>query len=157
MKKIALSLSLVLVLSLSFTACQGDQKKEKSEVEELQEQFDKTMKESIAIHDEVMPKMSEINSLLAELETQSPKMEEEEYQRVSTQLQEAHMEMMSWMKSFSNEFDRKEVNSGIESEDIDELKTKNEVLENLKTSAEKMRENILTSLKYGNELKERYQ
>lgn len=157
MKKIALSLSLVLFVSISFTACQDEKKKEKSEVEILQEEFDKNMKETVAIHDEVMPKMAEINKLLSQLEINSSKMEKEEYERTSAQLQEAHSEMMSWMKYFSEKFDSKEVNSGITSEDRAELREKNEVLKELKIAAENMRDNILESLQKANELNKTYQ
>lgn len=157
MKKIALKLSLVLFVSLSFTACQDDNKKEKTEVETLQQKFDKNMKETVAIHDEVMPKMAEINKLHADLEVQSPKMDDEEYQRASAMLEEAHMEMMSWMKKFSNSFDSKEVNSGISTENVDDLKAKNELLDQFKTSAESMQTNINRSLEYGRELHKRYE
>jgi ABC-type oligopeptide transport system substrate-binding subunit len=156
MKKIALSLSLVLLISMSITSCGEEPKKEKTEVEMLQEKFDMNMKETIAIHDEVMPKMSEINNLLSELEMQSPKMNQEEYQLTSSRLQESYMQMMSWMKKFSANFDTKEVNSGITSEKIDVLKEKNEQLSGLKKEAEEMRNNVLSSLKSGKELAKKY-
>lgn len=155
-KKIAQSLSLLMIVSLSFTACQDDKKNEKTEVSELQEKFNKNMKETIAIHDELMPKIIEINQLLTDLEIQSTKMDRDEYNRASAELQEAHGEMMSWMKEFSNYFDKDEVNSGITTEDIDELKAKNEQLDRIKKLAKQMQNNINRSLKNGHALYERY-
>ena len=155
MKRITKNLSMLIILALSFTACQEDQ--QKKQIKELQEMFNTTMKETVAIHDEVMPKMSEISKLQSELEEQSPKMNEEEYQRANDELARSYQEMMTWMKEFSNNFDSKEVNSGITTEDIDELKSKNETLNSLKASAEEMRDQMEKSLKYAYKLKERYQ
>ncbi|GGE38113.1 hypothetical protein [Psychroflexus planctonicus] len=157
MKKIALSLSLILLVSLSFTSCQDENKKDEPEVEELQKKFNEKMKETIAIHDEVMPKMTKINLLLTNLEKESAKLPEDEYNEAMGLLQESHEEMMSWMKKFSNYFDSKEVNSGISIEDIDELKAKNEMLNSFKESAEEMQKNMNRNIENAQELFDRFQ
>lgn len=145
MKKNTLNLSLILILMLSFIACEQD----KSEVKQLQKEFDTTMEETIKIHDEVMPRMVEINELLTELDIRSKKKDTVGFKENTEQLESAHKEMMSWMKSFSASFDRHEVNSGITTENIEELKAKNKLVEEYKASAEKMKDNVDKSITEG--------
>lgn len=150
MKKVALQLSLVLLVSFGFIACEEDP--QKKEIAELQEEFDAKMKETIAIHDEAMPKMGEISNTLQKLEVVQEELDQEEYLRTTEYIEKAHNQMMQWMKDFSNTFDKEEINSGIKSQDIDELKQKHEQLDQIKKDAETMNQSIKESLRYGSEL-----
>jgi len=74
------------------------------------------MKKVMAIHDEVMPKMSTIGSLvgkLSELENDSTAMGKE-YEEARIELQDAHKSMMDWMKGFGDRFDSDEILNGKE-------------------------------------------
>lgn len=67
----------------------------------------------MAIHDEVMPKMSTIGKLVGELK---PKVDSTEmgqqYEVAMKDLQDAHKTMMDWMKSFGDRFNYEEILEG---------------------------------------------
>lgn len=157
MKKIALSLSLVLLISLSFTSCKNEEAKaEANQVKEMQTEFDSIMKETIAIHDEVMPKMIKINEHLTNFDLISKRVDKEEFTEVTTNLENGSKAMMSWMKKFSGSFERNEVNSKITIQDQDSLKMKLKTLKEFKKSAEDMKEQINTSIDYAEEIFRKY-
>jgi hypothetical protein len=117
--------------------------------------FDAQMKQTIQIHDDVMPQMSKINSMITELESEKEELESAE--EVNTQLvgkhdaaiadlQNAHDLMMSWMKNFSSSFSRTEINTGLQAKDKDSIKAKVELLEMQYNSAEEMKAAINSSL-----------
>jgi hypothetical protein len=85
--------------------------KEKKEAEDTLTQ----MKEVMAIHDEVMPKMGTIGKLVAELK---PKIDSTEsgiaYEVAMKDLQAAHRSMMDWMKGFGDRFTSDEILKGAE-------------------------------------------
>ena len=85
--------------------------KEKKEAEDTLTQ----MKEVMAIHDEVMPKMGTIGKLVAELK---PKVDSTEsgiaYEVAMKDLQAAHKSMMDWMKGFGDRFTSDEILNGAE-------------------------------------------
>lgn len=73
------------------------------------------MKEVMAIHDEVMPKMGKIGNLVAELRKKidsdaggAPE------KKAMEDLQEANKSMMDWMQSFGSRFDSDEILNGKE-------------------------------------------
>ncbi len=100
--KYAIFTTLTLVFILS---C-----KEKKETETLTQ-----MKEVMAIHDEVMPKMGTIGKLVGELK---PKIDSTEtgiaYEMAMKDLQAAHKSMMDWMKGFGDRFTSDEILNGAE-------------------------------------------
>lgn len=71
------------------------------------------MEEVMAIHDEVMPKMSTVGKLVAELK---PRVDStatgQEYGRAMKNLQDAHESMMQWMQGFGNRFNSQEIMEG---------------------------------------------
>ena len=157
MKKIALSLSLVLLMSLSFTSCKNEgAKAESNQVKEMQTEFDSIMKETIAIHDEVMPKMIKINEQLTKFDMNSKQIKKEEFTEATSGLKEGSKAMMSWMKKFSGSFKRNEVNSKIKIQDQDSLKMKLKTLKEFKKSAEDMKEKINSSIEYAEEVYSQY-
>ncbi len=71
------------------------------------------MEEVMAVHDEVMPKMSEISKLVAELKPMADSTEAgAPYLKAMKDLQAAHTSMMDWMKGFGDRFDHEEIMKG---------------------------------------------
>jgi len=106
MRKIIL---LVLLCPIVFfSSC-----KEEKKIENTQ------MKEVMAIHNEVMPKMSELGRLVGELTSKEKDSTDfrPQYEKGRKDLQEAHKSMMDWMKEFGDRFDHDEVLNGKELSD----------------------------------------
>jgi hypothetical protein len=127
----------------------------KQEQSEDSKTFDKQMKETIQIHDDVMPKMSEINSMISKLESEKEnllKAEEVNSEKVEmhedaiASLKDAHDLMMSWMKNFSDSFSRTEINQGLETTDKDSIKAKLTQLDAQYNSAEEMKKAIVEAI-----------
>ena len=98
-----------LVLSLIIFSC-----KEESKSNQANDSTSK-MEEVMAIHDEVMPKMSTIGKLVAELKPMADTTDQGlQYQKAMTDLQDAHKSMMDWMKGFGDRFDSDEILNGKE-------------------------------------------
>ncbi|WP_297791618.1 hypothetical protein [uncultured Eudoraea sp.] len=99
--KFASFATLILVI---FISCKEKEKKSESLTQ---------MKEVMAIHDEVMPKMGTISKLVAELK---PKVDSTEagmsYGNAMKDLQAAHKSMMDWMKGFGDRFTSDEILNG---------------------------------------------
>ncbi|MBC6997675.1 hypothetical protein [Cytophaga sp. FL35] len=100
MKKV---LFLLIVPFLFLSAC-------KEEKEQTQ------MQEVMAIHDEVMPKMSKLGTLVGELNSKENDSTELglKYREARKDLQAAHKSMMDWMQNFGNRFDPDEILKGKE-------------------------------------------
>jgi len=93
-----------LVLCLIFISC-----KEEKNADTTQ------MKKVMAIHDEVMPKMSTIGTMVGELSSKEDSTAMGlKYQDARKDLQDAHKSMMDWMKGFGNRFDSDEILNGKE-------------------------------------------
>ncbi len=91
---------------LLVTACKTETKKEDNSAK---------MREVIAIHDEVMPKMSEISKLVARLKPMADSTEAGiPYTAAMKDLQAAHQSMMDWMQGFGARFDSDEILNGKE-------------------------------------------
>ena len=102
-------LTLVAVVSLIVFSC-----KEESKKTEANDSTSK-MEEVMAIHDEVMPKMSTIGKLVAELKPKADTTAQGlPYKEAMTDLQDAHKSMMDWMKGFGDRFDSDEILNGKE-------------------------------------------
>lgn len=104
MKKAVRILLLTLIVSV-VSSC-----KEKAEkTSPKNEQMTKVM----AIHDEVMPKMSVLGNLIGELSSKEDSTTSgERYQNASKDLQAAHKAMMDWMQGFGKRFDPDEILNG---------------------------------------------
>ncbi|GGW46703.1 hypothetical protein [Arenibacter certesii] len=71
------------------------------------------MKEVLAIHDEVMPKMGTIGNLISELDEEITKSDTaESYTKARQDLKDAHKSMMDWMRNFGDRFDGEEIMKG---------------------------------------------
>nr|WP_321415779.1 hypothetical protein [uncultured Allomuricauda sp.] len=96
-------ISAVLLLSLS---CKQENKTTEEQTQ---------MKEVMAIHDEVMPKMGAIGKLVGELKSKVDSTEMgQQYEAAMKDLQQANMAMMDWMKDFGDRFDHEEILNGKE-------------------------------------------
>ena len=97
-KKLILILSVIIAVAYS---CK-DQNKENSQ-----------MKDVMAVHDEVMPKMGTISQLVSELDEKiTNDTSSNDYVAAKEELKAAHKAMMDWMKSFGDRFDGDEILNG---------------------------------------------
>ena len=110
--------------------------------EEKKENESSQMKAVMAIHDEVMPKMSTLGSMVKELGSKEDSTKIGlEYKQAKEDLQASHKSMMDWMQGFGNRFDSDEILNG---KALSEEKQKwlNEEEEKIKA----LREQINTSI-----------
>jgi hypothetical protein len=99
---------LAVVLLISSISCK-DEKKEAAKASNEQ------MKKVMAIHDEVMPKMSAMGSIVGELSSKEDSTEIGlQYKAARRDLQDAHKAMMDWMQGFGSRFDSDEILNGKE-------------------------------------------
>ncbi|MCM4166782.1 hypothetical protein KCTC52924_01634 [Arenibacter antarcticus] len=71
------------------------------------------MKEVLAIHDEVMPKMGTIGNLISELDEKiNESNPDNRYSKARQNLKDSHKSMMDWMKHFGDRFDGDEIMKG---------------------------------------------
>lgn len=102
-KKILVLFSLMLFLGIS---CK-EEKKERVASPTPQ------MKEVMAIHDEVMPKMGSFGKLVGQLSTKEDSTAMGlKYKQARVGLQEARKTMMDWMQGFNNKFVFEEIHEG---------------------------------------------
>ena len=95
---------LILILSVLIAATYSckDQNKENSQ-----------MKNVMAVHDEVMPKMGTISKLVSQLDEKiTNDTASDNYAAAREDLKEAHKAMMDWMKGFGDRFDGDEILNG---------------------------------------------
>ena len=96
---------IAIALLLTYVSCK-DEKKETAATNEQ-------MKMVMAIHDEVMPKMSSMGSLVGELSSKEDSTEMGlQYKAARRGLQDAHKTMMDWMQGFGSRFDSDEIFNG---------------------------------------------
>lgn len=107
------------------------------------------MKEVLAIHDEVMPKMGTIGKLMGELDKKIEGGNHvDDFLTAREDLKLAHKAMMDWMKGFGNRFDSEEIMKGkaLSAEKqkwLDEEETKVKSLRDQINSSIKKAENLL--------------
>lgn len=71
------------------------------------------MEQVMAIHDSVMPEMSTISKLVADLKPLADSTEQgQAYRKAMLDLQKAHTSMMDWMQGFGERFDHEEIMKG---------------------------------------------
>ena len=96
--------SIIAIIGLLFTSCKEEKKAPEKRTQ---------MQEVMAVHDEVMPKMSTIGTLISTLK---PKIDTTatgmQYEAAVKDLQNANTAMMDWMHGFGNSFDSDEILDG---------------------------------------------
>ena len=133
-----------LILSLFILAC-----KEEKKSPEMEADISK-MEEVMAIHDEVMPEMSTIGKLVAELKPKADSTEMgQKYDRAMKDLQDAHKAMMDWMRGFGDRFDSDEILKGKELTDQKKM-----WLEEEEEKVKALREQIYSSIDQAQKLLE---
>lgn len=99
---------LAVIILISSISCK-DEKKEAAKASNEQ------MKKVMAIHNEVMPKMSAMGSIVGELSSKEDSTEIGlQYKAARRDLQDAHKAMMDWMQGFGSRFDSDEILNGKE-------------------------------------------
>ncbi|MCM4163890.1 MULTISPECIES: hypothetical protein [unclassified Arenibacter] len=127
-KKLILILSVIIAVAHS---CK-DQNKENSQ-----------MKDVMAVHDEVMPKMGTIGQLVSELDQKiTNDAYSKDYVVAKEELKAAHKAMMDWMKGFGDRFDGDEILKG---KALTEEKQK--WLDEEEAKVKKLKEQINSSIK----------
>ena len=133
---------LVFTVSTLTFSCKQEKKSAGTETETSQ------MEQVLAIHDEVMPEMSTIGKLVAELK---PKVDSTEmgikYGAAMKDLQDAHKAMMDWMRGFGERFDSDEILNGKELTDQKKL-----WLDEEEEKVKALREQIYSSIENAQQL-----
>lgn len=138
---------ILIVVTLVMTLALGCKENKKTDVSLEATQ----MKRVMALHDEVMPKMSGMSSLAGELSSKEDSTEMGlKYKKARRDLQEANTSMMDWMQSFSSRFDSEEI---IEGKELSP--TKKEWLNEEEEKILNVKEKMLTSIKNAKELLEK--
>ncbi|MFS4445713.1 hypothetical protein [Maribacter sp. 2307UL18-2] len=102
-------LVLSIVLSLCMIGCKEEKKTEAAPMVSNQ------MKEVMAIHDEVMPKMGKVGRLVGKLKPMvDTTAQGKRYEKAMKDLQNANTSMMKWMQDFGDQFDSDEIMNGKE-------------------------------------------
>ncbi|ALM08710.1 hypothetical protein SB49_13500 [Sediminicola sp. YIK13] len=136
------ALVIAFVFSLFFLSCKEEKKEPNNNVQ---------MKEVMAVHDELMPKMGKIGRLVGKLNKLEDSTETGQlYKEAKIDLQEANKAMMDWMRELGDRFDYEEIMKGKElteqkqlwlNEEQDKVKELKEKINGSIERAEKLLEN----------------
>lgn len=142
---------LVLAVLLAFQCKETKTESEATAEETLVSKEGASMKAVIAIHDEVMPKMSDISSLVAELKPIADTAAAgDPHIKAMEDLQAAHNSMMDWMKNFGENFSYEETMKGKAL-----TPEKQAILEEEAVKVEEMRSQVEASIAQARELLEK--
>ena len=131
-----MKISYILFALIVIVSCNTSSEKEK--------RFDQLMTEVIEIHDEVMPKMSDISQLISELKKKADTTQTgKAYQEAQSELEESYDFMMTWMSDFSNKFPH---NEEVTDQNESEFDAKLRTLEEEKVEVTLLRDQINTSI-----------
>ncbi len=110
------------------------------------------MKEVMAVHDEVMPKMGQFGKLVGELKGMENDSTEigKKYKEARIQLQDANEAMMDWMQNFGNRFTPDEIMKGAELSE-----QKKQWLDEEEAKVKALREQINSSIENARQLLEK--
>lgn len=98
---------LFLTFGIVAISCKEEKKTEAIPVDNMQ------MKEIMAIHDEVMPKMGKVGRLVGQLKPMvDTTAQGRQYATAMRDLQAANESMMKWMQDFGDQFDSDEIMNG---------------------------------------------
>ncbi|WP_282116719.1 hypothetical protein [Cellulophaga baltica] len=101
MKKLGLILS-VIAISLTYSCKDADTKEAPTQMQQV-----------MAVHDEVMPKMSTIGRLISKIDEKIQETDSTEtLLNAQADLRDANKSMMEWMKSFGDRFESDEIMKG---------------------------------------------
>lgn len=84
-----------------------------------EQEFDVLMQNVIDVHDEVMPKMGEMSSLIKELKTKVDSTSQgQSYAKAQQDIKDAYDYMMTWMSNFSDTFPPVDKEATVDSKEI---------------------------------------
>ncbi|MDN6279632.1 MAG: hypothetical protein L0J45_01365 [Psychroflexus sp.] len=135
----------LLCIAIIAVSCKGNQKSK------IDSEFKKEINKAIEVHDDVMPKMSEINQKIRSLDTLAG-VDSLTIEKSKKRLKDAHEEMMTWMRDFSNAFSTKEIKEGLQTDKADSIKIKTNTAKNYRESALKMKESVNSSIEEAKKL-----
>lgn len=133
----------ILLITIALTTFVTSCKEEKESTQ---------MKEVMAVHDEVMPKMGQLGKLVGELkgmENDSTEMGKQ-YKEARIELQDAHKAMMDWMQNFGDRFNLDEIMKGAELSE-----QKQQWLDEEEEKVKALREQINSSIENAQKLMEK--
>lgn len=144
MKKSTYALLTVIAISSSIlTSC--------NKISEEEKEFDKTMQEVIYAHDEVMPQMTEISTLINDLESKMDTTATgQKYAKAQQDLKNAHDFMMEWMQDFSEKFPHQ--GTKLRDNTPDDLQKQLSLLKEEEKEVKQMRDAVNNSIKQAKEL-----
>ncbi len=135
---------LAFVFLFTLTSCNQLSKEE--------EKFDALMQEVIDVHDEVMPKMGEMSTLIRSLEAKiDTTAQGKKYAKAQQDLKDSYDFMMTWMGDFSNTFPQKENETNADASNLSEQMKS---LEKEEVKVNQLRDQINSSIKNAKELLE---
>ncbi|WP_378172742.1 hypothetical protein [Aquimarina sp. SS2-1] len=127
----------LFIIGIIFTVSCNQLSKEEQE-------FDTLMQQVIDVHDEVMPKMGTMSSLIKDLE---PKIDTtttgKSYAKAQKDLKDSYDFMMDWMSDFSNKFPHGEE---ITTDDLEKFTSKMKMLKEEEVEVNKLRDQINSSI-----------
>lgn len=130
------NLFLVLALFLAFASC-------KEKETETEAKVPSKMDQVVAVHDELMPKMSEIASMITKLEANIDSTNVDSVKvKAIADLKMANGSMMTWMKDFGAAFESDEIMNGAALSD-----EKMNTLEAFEKSAQELRNQMESAIK----------
>ncbi|GGX31488.1 hypothetical protein [Aquimarina muelleri] len=129
-------------LLLLFISCNQLSKEE--------QEFDLLMQNVIDVHDEVMPKMGEMSSLIKELEAKIDTTSQgQSYAKAQQDIKDAYDYMMTWMSNFSDTFPPTDKDVTIAS---DEMAKQVKLLKEEEIKVNTLRDKINSSIKKAKDL-----
>ncbi len=115
-----------------------------NQISKEEQEFDTLMKKIIDVHDEVMPKMGEMSSLIKDLDSKiDTSTIGKSYAKAQNDLKKSYDYMMDWMSDFSTKFPHGEK---VKSDDINEFTKKMEILKQEEINVNRLRDQINTSI-----------
>jgi len=131
----------ILIIAL-LASCNSNQKKE--------DEFDTIMQEVINVHDEVMPKMGNLGTLIKKLDSHiDTTATSKPYIKAQEDLKKSYDSMMEWMQDFSKKFP---YNEKVTAEDPTNFESKMKLLITEKEEVYALKEQINTSIENANTL-----
>ncbi|MDH7448328.1 hypothetical protein [Aquimarina sp. 2201CG14-23] len=115
-----------------------------------EQEFDTLMQKIIDVHDEVMPKMGQMSTLIKELESKIDTTSQgKNYAKAQKDLKDSYDFMMDWMSDFSTKFPYGEENTA---DDKEKFNTKMKMLEQEEIEVNKLRDQINSSIDQADKL-----
>ncbi|WP_299190085.1 hypothetical protein [uncultured Aquimarina sp.] len=115
-----------------------------NELSKEEQEFDALMQKVIDVHDEVMPKMGSMGSLIKDLE---PNIDTtsvgKSYEKAQKDLKDSYDFMMDWMSDFNSKFPHGEENT---TDDMEKFTAKMKLLKEEEIEVNKLKEQINLSI-----------